>query len=177
MSSLHEHEEVVFFQSILFNHKFISEPDVLEIINKHFGDCAIFRNDYFPMKNYYEKEMGAELNRLFVFFHRKRCPDELIELKLLCDELEKTYSQDNNRIFNFDPGYISKSNVVLATGKPYNHRIYLGGGVYGELTYTFKAQSFETLPWTYPDYSHLEIIKVFNIYRELNFFENSIASN
>jgi hypothetical protein len=42
---------------------------------------------------------------------------------------------------------------VLATGKNYSHRIYIGKGIYADLTLIFESSAFRKLPWTYPDYS------------------------
>jgi hypothetical protein len=42
---------------------------------------------------------------------------------------------------------------VLATGKNYSHRIYIGEGIYAELTLVFERGAFRPLPWTYPDYA------------------------
>jgi hypothetical protein len=54
---------------------------------------------------------------------------------------------------NLDPGYLTRERLVLATGKNYTHRIYLGGGIFGDLTLTYSRGGFKPLPWSYPDYS------------------------
>jgi hypothetical protein len=41
---------------------------------------------------------------------------------------------------------------VLASCKDYSHRLYLGDGVYGELTLIFEHGAWRAMPWTYPDY-------------------------
>ncbi len=41
---------------------------------------------------------------------------------------------------------------MLATTKDHAHRIYLGRGIYAEVTLTFLKGAFEPMPWTYPDY-------------------------
>ncbi len=60
---------------------------------------------------------------------------------------------------------MAKEQVLLATGKPYSHRIYLSDGVFAELVYYFKEKSFHKVSWTYPDYQHEEKIKFFNSIR------------
>jgi hypothetical protein len=45
------------------------------------------------------------------------------------------------------------SRFVLATGKNYSHRIYIGKGIYADLTLIYTKGGFTTLPWTYPDYA------------------------
>jgi len=42
--------------------------------------------------------------------------------------------------------------MVLATTKAFSHRIYLGQGIFAELTYLCKGKEFYPLEWTYPDY-------------------------
>ena len=37
--------------------------------------------------------------------------------------------------------------------KNFSHRIYLGRGVYGEVTLMFRKGRWEALPWTFPDYA------------------------
>jgi hypothetical protein len=54
---------------------------------------------------------------------------------------------------NIDPGYMVLPRFVLASGKNFAHRIYIGKGVYADLTLIFVKGKFQTLPWTYPDYA------------------------
>jgi hypothetical protein len=42
---------------------------------------------------------------------------------------------------------------VLASGKNFSHRIYIGLGIYADLTLIYQKGSFQKLPWTYPDYA------------------------
>jgi len=73
--------------------------------------------------------------------------------KLRTNELERKYSEGGRRKINLDPGYITESNLVLASTKAYNHRIYLKEGIYAEVTLIYRKKTgYEPLPWTYPDY-------------------------
>ena len=54
---------------------------------------------------------------------------------------------------NIDPGYLLFERFVLATGKNYSHRIYIGEGIYADLTLIYQQGAYRPLPWTYPDYS------------------------
>jgi hypothetical protein len=56
------------------------------------------------------------------------------------------------RPINLDPGCIALSKLVLATTKDQAHRIYLGRGIYAEITLTYLNGAFRPMPWTYPDY-------------------------
>ena len=173
MSKLRAADKVIFFHSILYNTKKVSFGDLQNLIKDNFGEHLIFTHPYFPMKNYYSNEMGAQddLERFFVFYPKLENRENLIAAKLLSTKLEDESLDNDNRIYNLDIGFISKDQVVLATGKPYSHRMYLGEGVYGELTYRFCGKSYEKLDWTYPDYSHPEVIHKFNWIRQFHFLD------
>ena len=47
--------------------------------------------------------------------------------------------------------------LVLATGKNFSHRIYLGQGIWADLTLMFHKGDWFDLPWTFPDYATPEI--------------------
>jgi len=49
------------------------------------------------------------------------------------------------------------SRFVLATGKDYSHRIYIGENIYADLTLMWTKKGFKTLEWTYPDYASKEV--------------------
>ena len=82
------------------------------------------------------------------------------------NELETRWEVEGRRRVNVDPGILSAERLVLATGKNYIHRIYLGSGVYGDLTLIYSKGSYRPLPWTYPDYQVPETIAMFNILRK-----------
>ncbi len=108
----------------------------------------------FDETDYYEKEFGKGLIRKLVFFEKLISPEEIINVKKHAMKIEKKYTKCEKRLVNIDPGYLSLSRVVLSTGKDYTHRIYLGEGVYADLTYIYKKkEGYVNLPWTYPDYA------------------------
>jgi hypothetical protein len=116
----------------------------------------------FDRTRYYEKEMGWPLHRRFVAFERLIPPESLVDVKLAAHEIEEAYTDSGRRRVNIDPGYLCAERLVLATGKNYIHRIYLGRGVYADLTLVFSRGSFKRLDWTYPDYGAPEMIAHFN---------------
>jgi hypothetical protein len=107
----------------------------------------------FDRTRYYEKEMGSNLVRLFMAFRTLIEPEWLPHIKLWSNELEKQFAAEERRIVNVDPGYVAAERLVLATCKNFTHRIYLGQGIYADLTLLFHQKSFRALPWTYPDYA------------------------
>ena len=116
----------------------------------------------FDRTRYYEKEMGSNLVRLFAAFRELVEMDRLPLIKLRSNEIEKQFAVEGCRRVNLDPGYLTAERIVLATGKNFTHRIYLGQGIYADLTLLFHRKSFRALPWTYPDYSDPEIIGYMN---------------
>jgi len=66
-----------------------------------------------------------------------------------------------------DPGYLEEAKLVLATTKNYQHRLYLGRGIYGEVTLRYTKKSFRSWEWTYPDYKTENYLEVFDCIRKL----------
>jgi len=124
----------------------------------------------FDYTDYYRSEMGEDLMRKFISFRDLVSPETLPEIKLTTNEIERDFSNSGEfnlpRPVNIDPGYIELSKLVLATTKNYSHRIYLGKGIYAEVTLGYKDGSFQAQPWTYPDYRSDEYIVFFDRLRE-----------
>ena len=120
----------------------------------------------FDRTTYYAKEMGWPLHRRFISFKRLIRPEEIVEIKLATNKVEARHSQEGKRRINIDPGYISLERLVLATGKNYTHRIYLGKGIYADLTLIFHQGCFRALGWTYKDYADPNIMNYFRDVRE-----------
>ncbi|MBU3933742.1 MAG: DUF4416 family protein [Candidatus Omnitrophica bacterium] len=140
-------------------------------LEKKFGPLD-FQSPLTPFNHteYYEKEMGPDLKRQFLSFQRLISPRKLAEIKLYTNRLEKRLSRVRNspsRTINLDPGYISAAKLVLATCKDYAHRIYLGKGVFAEVTLHFQQGTFRPRPWTFPDYRSKGYIQSFNAVREI----------
>ena len=163
MSDLTQASKVLPFCSILYRKSKWTEEELMELLPLHSCDY-LFEHSHSSMHDYYEKEMGEGLGRFFVFGGTAICRDELINLKIKCDALEKEYS-NQGRSFNFDPGILALEQVVLATGKPYSHRPYLGSGVYAELTYAWEAGQWGPFPWCYPDYRDPSALEYFGLMR------------
>ncbi len=128
----------------------------------------IFRvSDWWPFEytDYYEEEFGSPLVRAFFFFGL-RSQEDLVNIKHRAYEIEQSFVENGKRQVNLDPGYLLLSRLVLSTFKDFAHRIYLGRGVFAEVTLIFKEGSFQPLPWTYPDYSDPKVITLFNEVRE-----------
>ncbi len=114
----------------------------------------------FDFTDYYTPEMGGPLFRRLVSFNELIEQDRLAGIKNLTNDLEMKWTQDGRRLINIDPGYLLPSRFVLATGKNFSHRIYIGQSIYADLTLMYANGKFQTLPWTYPDYADHGMLKV-----------------
>ncbi|MEZ5360301.1 MAG: DUF4416 family protein [Candidatus Zixiibacteriota bacterium] len=127
---------------------------VLERLEKMYGPVE-FESEHssFSHTDYYTKEMGAELTRTFISFVEPVQPDKLNAIKLATNTIEQEYTNEaGGRRINIDPGYVTMANLVLASTKDFSHRIYIGNGIYAEITLLYEDKAFRPLKWTYPDY-------------------------
>lgn len=108
----------------------------------------------FDHTDFYRPEMGAPLVRRVVAFEGLVPLERLVEVKLACLALEDEYRMaDGCRRVNLDPGMVTPERLVLATCKNFTHRVYLGRGVWADLTLVFVRGDWMILPWTFPDYA------------------------
>ena len=106
----------------------------------------------FNHTDYYEREMGTSLKKILLSFGQFIQADNLWLAKRTALDIEFMHTSEGNRRVNLDPGYLETSKLVLASTKNFSHRIYLGEGIFGEVTLLYAEGAFQKLPWTYPDY-------------------------
>jgi hypothetical protein len=106
----------------------------------------------FNFTSYYKKEMGTDLLRKWVSIDKKTPENELVGLKHRAINWEKERAVEGKRTVNCDPGGICDNRVVLVTTKNFSHRIYLGDGIFGEVTLIYIGDKFHPQKWTYSDY-------------------------
>ena len=124
----------------------------------------------FTFTNYYRKETGDSILRVFLSFERLIEGDQLPDIKHQTNAMEETFkAADTNvtRPVNLDPGYIEHAKVILASTKNFYHRMYLARGIFGQVTMHFRNGTYEFFPWTYPDYKSAEYQKFFLELRDL----------
>lgn len=130
-------------------------------VSERLGDIETVSDRFpFDQTDYYSDEMGRGLERIFFVSHGLSEREFLVDAKIISYELEKEHSHGGRRLVNIDPGIVSLENFILSTFKNYYHRIYLGRGVYGEVTLYYMKNEFRELPWTYPDYK-TDNVKIF----------------
>jgi hypothetical protein len=100
-------------------------------------------------------------------FERLVDPGTLAAIKLRTNELEMQWAEVDKRKVNLDCGYVSMAKLVLATTKNHGHRIYLGNGIYAEVTLRYRDGVFQPWPWTYPDYATPQYCALFDEIRRI----------
>ncbi|HXX54138.1 MAG TPA: DUF4416 family protein [Thermodesulfovibrionales bacterium] len=127
-----------------------------------FGEVALeSRARPWDHSEYYKEELGSPLSRTFIFFRDMINPEALGDIKLFTNRVELQLSSHGKRNINLDPGYLTPYQVVLASTKNYAHRIYLGKGIYAEVTLVHKDGRYCSHLFTYRDYASDEYIQLF----------------
>lgn len=126
-------------------------------LSQRFGEIGLNSEVLqFEQTKYYEQQMGADLLLKLIAFKELVEPEVLPETKLWTNELEKRYlemaGKSEARPLNLDPGYMTLGKFVLASTKDNSHRIYLGKGVFGEVTLYYAQGGWREREWTYPNY-------------------------
>jgi hypothetical protein len=163
MGIVKEHPPVKYFAGITYNPGFPGLQDCLNLMEETFSMIETRSDlyDFSDFTNYYESEMGSNLKKFFLAFSQLHTPEILPQFKLKTNKIEKQFIKEKKRQINIDPGYLSEAKVVLATTKNYDHRIYLGEGIFADLHLKFSKKSFQSQPWTYSDYKQQIVIDFF----------------
>ena len=171
MGQVKEHPPVKFFAGITYNPDFKGLQDILNLLEETFSMIEIKSEPYefSDFTPYYESEMGTSLKKFFVVFNDLQPPESLPDFKIKSNQIESKFILENKRQINIDPGYVSEAKVVLATTKNYDHRLYLGQGIFGDLHLKFTNKEFHSQPWTYPDYKQEQVIQFFMDLRQTYF--------
>lgn len=140
------------FGSFLYRNDLHTESSLTAFWEEQFGKSFSLVPANNPLANYYAKEMGENLSRIF-FLTSGHYPRELLlTSKLQALEWENKWAIDGKRMVNVDTGFLSLENFQLATTKNYSHRVYLGQNIFTDLTYQFHQGELQSFAWTYPDY-------------------------
>ena len=114
-----------------------------------------YRSPLFPfdVSDYYVAEMGSPIFRMFVSFQKLIAPDEIAQIKLDANCIEDQLAIRTHRKVNLDPGYMDTFKVVLASFKEGGQKLYLGRGVWGDMTLQYRKGEWVPFPWTFPDFA------------------------
>jgi hypothetical protein len=140
------------FLAVLFRPE-VGHDELRKTLEPVFGtiECA-YGPIPFDYSEYYQDEMGPGLFKAYYTFESLMQRDTLPAKKNFSNAVEQSLLVNGKRCINLDPGYIARDKLVLATTKDFYHRLYLGAGIYGEVTLHFRKGEFRHFSWTYPDY-------------------------
>jgi hypothetical protein len=147
----------------------VSREEIEQTLQGHFGPIVL-RSDPLPFTQttYYDREMGQGLTRLYMAFGPLVIPAALPAIKHTTNRLEAQWARPSaQRQINLDPGYLDLGKVVLASTKDHAHRLYIGAGIYAEVTLRYRRKGFQPWEWTYPDYRLAETRAFFDRLRHL----------
>ena len=126
---------------------------VIKRLEERFGAADLLSEPLpFTATDYYREEFGTGLARKVVSFERLMGAEDLSTAKRFTNGIEDDYTAGGRRRVNIDPGYMALEKFVLASCKNFSHRIFIGDGVWADLTLMYAGDGFTALPWTYPDY-------------------------
>jgi hypothetical protein len=154
---------------------FSRRPDALDWARdracRSWGPAAIVsRPFHFDQTAYYTPTMGTGLLKQFLALEQLIDPGDLSALKRLTNQWEQDYAQAAAdllpRPLNLDPGYITPAKLVLASTKDFAHRLYLGDGIYAEVTLQFRHGAWRPHEWTFPDYERADYHEFFSECRD-----------
>lgn len=163
------------FGSFLFRSDLISESELIAKFESLYGEALYYRPAFNPLAEYYAKEMGEGLKRIFLITSDIFPREYLLSSKLAALEWERGWSRDQKRFVNVDTGFLSAENFLLATTKNYAHRVFIGQNLFADLTYQMTNGQLECFPWTYPDYRDEEKMRYFSWARQ--FLLQKLKSN
>lgn len=132
---------------------------VMDALGQEFGAIELVSPIWpFEMTTYYRDEIGPDILRQFAAFEGVFAMDELAAVKLTTNAMELRLSREffddaERRRINIDPGYVQLNALALASTKPQAHRIYLGRGIYAEVTLLYERGGWRSNPRTYRDYA------------------------
>jgi hypothetical protein len=127
--------------------------DATEELVRSYGEIDFTGPDRrFDTTGYYEAEMGANLKRRIVSFHRLVLPDILISAKHACNGIEDRLAGGDGRMVNLDVGYLDHNKVVLASFKGAGQKIYVKDGVWADMVARYRAGRYLPFEWTFPDF-------------------------
>lgn len=160
-------KKVKLFCGFIYSEEAILEK-CLQKLKKKYGlldNAEIFTVPF--LHTQYYNETGNSLKKSIVSFQNLIKRENMPRIKLFTNKIERIFVNENSRKINIDPGYITLSNVFLASCKDYYHRIYVGKGVYIENELRFTEKRYIPFEWTYPDYKSKEYIEYFDILRKV----------
>ena len=170
MGEIIEARPVKLFIAITYHNSDLYQQTLNQLTDLFGSVEQAYHYDFAAYTNYYEEEMGSDLQKTIVSFNSLVEKDNSPQLKYISNEIEdQTANQQTypaKRKVNIDPGYLTEAKVILLTTKNFAHRVYVGQGIFAEIALTYRKTGFSPNNWTYPDYRSEGVIQFFNEVRE-----------
>lgn len=123
----------------------------------------------FRETEYYARTMGEGLWKAFFAMANLIDPARLPAIKRQTNQWEAEYAAGSTaepRPLNLDPGYLTLGKLVLASTKDHAHRVYLGEGIYAEVTLYYRDRQWRAREWTFADYRRADYQQFFSQCRD-----------
>jgi hypothetical protein len=140
------------FIAVMYHRRCPIDSVIARLARRFDGCGAPYGPVPFSWTDYYAKEMGGELLKMYLCFSAPFSREDLPSVKIWTNAVEQELAEDGRRTVNIDPGYLARDKLVLASTKDFYHRLYLGQGIYGEVTLHFRQGRYRYFSWTYPDF-------------------------
>lgn len=154
MGAVYEFEKEKLIIGVIYHEKEILDK-AMEILISEFGEIDAVCEEFSfseEFSTYYDEEIGGEGLRRIYSFKTLVDPARQADIKIRTNEIEGSFSADEKRKINLDPGFINHGRLMLATTKKAGFRIPLRDGIYTELTLFYARGGWHKFPWSYRDY-------------------------
>ena len=160
MAIAKESSKALLFLGIMYNSKTLF-TEALEQFCSKYGEVELISEpqNFSQFSSYYNREIGGDVFKSYILFKKPIRRESLAEIKLYTNSLEDQFRDGSLRPINLDPGYLTVDKFVLASAKDFAHRIYIGDGIYAEVTLHFKRDLVKFFSWTYQDYLNPKVEK------------------
>ena len=151
-------DEGTLFLAIMYKEEKVLK-EALKYIERDIGTVFFKMKDYgFNFTDYYKEEFGSELKKTILVFDRKIKKDELVEIKVLCWQIESDFADENGkRAIDIDPGYFNEEEVVLASFRGKDFKEDLGDGVFAHKVLEFEDGNVKDFFHTFSDFKSKDV--------------------
>jgi len=127
--------------------------EALTALREQWGEIDFSGTDrLFDVTDYYEAEMGTEIQRRLTTFDQLVPPESIRQAKLISNDIEDRLAGGGGRRVNLDIGYLDHNKIVLASVKYAGQNIHLGDSVYADMIARYKQGRYQPFEWTFPDF-------------------------
>jgi hypothetical protein len=170
MGQLREHPPVLLLTAVITRHE-AALVWAKERCESSWGKIAMTSPTFAVTEtDYYTPTMGPNLGKTFYAFDCNYDPGDVATTKHQTNAWEAEYAalgrHDEPRPLNLDPGYLTAAKLVLSSTKDHAHRIYVGQGMYAEITLFYRHGGWQSHEFTFPDYRRPDYHAFFTACRE-----------